>query len=142
MAKPDRERAATWRAWLEKNMITNGFKQVDLVNRSDGAISPTMVSNWMSERSGADSRAVVIAARILHAPVIEALRAAGHHELADLFGPAQQNQEHPAIQRIRNSSMSDEDKEDYIRIIRRRLARIDDYADARIAESKEDDGAA
>lgn len=83
-----RRRTATaqqWARWLNEALASHKppLLPVDLVKRSGGAFQTGHVAHWTNGDNTASAEAVLLIARIVGRDPVEALRAAGHHTLAD-----------------------------------------------------------
>ena len=79
-----RETAKRWAAWIATALDRMRWTPAAFAAASDGAISRQVASKWLNADHTATAELAIIAARILKADAIEALRAAGHDEIADL----------------------------------------------------------
>lgn len=59
------------------------MRQIDIINATDGQISSGTIAKWWTAENTASPEAAIAVARVLHADAIDALRAAGHDEIAD-----------------------------------------------------------
>lgn len=87
MAGSDHGSAATWKDWINTQFAARGNPQQQSVAEALGVGNST-VSKWRKGVNPPDADAAVRAAKHFGRPAHEALRAAGHHELADLVDPA------------------------------------------------------
>jgi hypothetical protein len=94
MSRPPREQrraelartAQHWGNWLRSALTERGMEikmLVELGNRAGARFEKTAVSKWLAGDNAADPTNAVVIARILGRDPLEALRAAGHHTLAD-----------------------------------------------------------
>lgn len=78
--------AAQWAAWLKDALAHSGMSASEMAARStghDAAFQTGHVTHWTKGDNTASAEAVLLIARILERNPVEALRAAGHHDLAD-----------------------------------------------------------
>lgn len=85
--------AELWRQWLTDRMAEAGIDAAELVARSDGQLSKTMVSHWLRGASRPVPEVALRVAEILGVPESEAFGASGHLKLAGVvsklaMGPA------------------------------------------------------
>lgn len=73
--------AQRWRDWLVPAMERAKMRQIDVVRNSNGQLQPAVVSKWVNGEFSASPQYAVLVARILDADPIEALKAAGHHDI-------------------------------------------------------------
>lgn len=73
--------AQRWRDWLVPEMERAEMRQIDVVRASSGQLQPAVVSKWVNGEFTASPDYAILAARILGADPLEALAAAGHHEI-------------------------------------------------------------
>lgn len=77
-----REAAARrWSRWLVGQMDRAKMRQKDLALGSSGQLTPGVISKWVIGETVAAPDSAIIAARVLGADPIEALREAGYHEI-------------------------------------------------------------
>lgn len=82
----ERERrlnAERWAAWLNPALKQAGIGAPGLESASDGQITRQTAYKWINGEHAATAELAIIAARILGADAIDALRAAGHDAIAD-----------------------------------------------------------
>jgi hypothetical protein len=72
-----------WQQWLDRSLKAAGIASSSLDALTGGVVTASMRSNWKKGRSGASPTVVVEIANTLGAGAAEALRAAGHHVIAD-----------------------------------------------------------
>lgn len=110
-AKGREQRAAIalqWSTWLRETASARRMRQIDIVTGSNGQIASGTVAKWWTAENTASPEAAIAVARVLHADAIDALRAAGHHEIADL---AEQIRTDPIGARITRELENIEDDE-------------------------------
>lgn len=79
------ERAAAWAVWLIEAMDAAGERSLSLAARSGGRFDASQVSRWRRRRGSAPSaESAVVAAVLLGADPVQALRVCGYAVLADL----------------------------------------------------------
>jgi hypothetical protein len=81
----ERERRANaerWAAWLTPALARAGWRPADLAAASDGEISRQVASKWTNADHAPVPKLAILTARLLKRDAIEALRAAGHEEIA------------------------------------------------------------
>jgi hypothetical protein len=94
MPRPPREQrraelartAQLWGQWLRSALTEHPTEikmLVELGNRAGARFDKTAVSKWLAGDNAADPTNAVVIARILGRDPLEALRAAGHHTLAE-----------------------------------------------------------
>lgn len=89
MAKDDTNAGDNWARWVNAQFDSpagRGVAQFELAKAV--GVGNSAVSKWRKGAHPADADAAVRAAKYFRRPVHEALRAAGHDELADLLDPA------------------------------------------------------
>lgn len=113
------ENVERWRKWLTTAMAEARVEPKDLVNGSGGAIDKGSVSHWVNGENPASSESAIAVARVLRRDPVEALRAAGHEELADALAQSIAD----AAVRMRSSLEAE---------LRAHLAGLDAEVDARL----------
>lgn len=91
MPRPGREQqeqerrtnAERWAAWLNPALKEVGWNASDLAAASNGRISRQVASKWMNADHAPVAKLAILTARLVRRNVVEALRAAGHGEIAD-----------------------------------------------------------
>lgn len=78
------ENARRWAAWLNPALKESGWIPATLAAQSGGAISRQVASKWTNADHAPVPRLAILTARLLGRDPVEALRAAGHGEIADL----------------------------------------------------------
>lgn len=118
----------TWSRWLNHWLSIRNMTQAQLVEASSGDLNPKTVSKWVNAASAASSDFAVIVARILNAPVTEAMKAAGYPLTAEEIGKdAPEAPVDPGIRDILAADLlTDEEKARWIRVYQ------DDLAQARL----------
>lgn len=81
---PDEGQRTAWAQWLAEAMRREGVTPAELAELSGGLFDVATVSRWLNGQGAASPEIAVFVSRVLHANVVEALRAAGHGEIADL----------------------------------------------------------
>jgi len=114
----------TWSIWLTRWMGIRGMTQTMLRDASDGALNLKTISKWANAAAAASADLAVITARILNAPVAEAMKAAGFPLVAEeLAKDAPDAAVDPGIREILAADLlSDEEKARYIQMYQSDLA--------------------
>lgn len=81
------QNAATWAAYVTTALAEHDppLQPIDLVKRSGGVFDTGKVSHWTNGDNSASADSALLFAQILGRDLAEALRAAGHHAMADAF---------------------------------------------------------
>lgn len=77
--------AQAWASWLNTALLEHEppLRPADLVRKSNGAFGTGHTTKWTNGDNSASPEHVLLIARILDRDPVEALRAAGHHTIAD-----------------------------------------------------------
>lgn len=77
--------ARIWAAWLNRALADHQppLRPADLARMSNGAFGTGHTTKWTNADNTASAEHVLLIARLLERDPVEALRAAGHHMLAD-----------------------------------------------------------
>ncbi len=77
--------ARIWARWLNQALADHKppLRPADLVRMSDNAFGTGHTTKWTNADNTASAEHVLLIARLLKRDPVEALRAAGHHTLAD-----------------------------------------------------------
>lgn len=101
MAGSDQDSRATWKAWVDAQFNAHpDAKQQDLA--AAAKVGNSAVSKWRKGSNVADADAAGRAAVFFGRPPVEAMRAAGHHELLELLGVGETDEtiKDPFVQEI------------------------------------------
>lgn len=121
----------TWSAWLNRWLGIKGMTQTRFAEAS--GLNLKTVSKWVNGAAAASADLAVVAARILDAPVVEAMRAAGFPLVAEEMAKGTpETAVDPGIQEILAADLiTDEEKAGYIQVYQADLA----HAAARARET-------
>lgn len=79
--------AQQWSAWVNEAMKAEGVSPAELIKRTaprmPKPLDKSAISHWANATNSADSETVILVALALNRDPVPALRAAGHHVLAD-----------------------------------------------------------
>lgn len=128
-----------WAKWLKGQLLARDWRQIDLVNASNGELKASPVSKWLLGENAADARMAFIAARALRADPAVALREAGHEEIADFIDAERSETQRSATEPIDDTiaillaaeALDDDERADLIRLHQAR--RKMDHESARAA---------
>lgn len=114
----------TWSIWLTRWMGIRGMTQTMLRDASNGALNLKTISKWANAAAAASADLVVTTARILDAPIAEAMKAAGFPLVAEeLAKEAPEAVVDPGIREILAADLlSDEEKARFIQMYQSDLA--------------------
>jgi hypothetical protein len=126
MPRSDSDRPLTpWQEYVKARLDDSGRRQKEFDGLTSGVITNTMVSNWVTGRSGAEPEAAALFALTTGAPVMTALRAAGHETLADIIGSQMATARDPRIAKMLDDPLLTEaDRTDFQEIVARRENRL------------------
>jgi hypothetical protein len=123
-----RENAERWAAWLNPALKEAGWTPAALGAASDGAISRQVASKWTNADHAPVPKLAILTARLLHRDAVEALRAAGHAEIAQL---AEEMRADPVAAQVKQELQAIED-DPY-------LGRLDAWADRGVITEQDRD---
>lgn len=117
MAESD-DAKRTWSAWVNHWLAVRGWSQTQLRDASSGELNQKTISKWVTAQTAASAELAVIAARILNAPVGDAMRAAGYPLVAEELAKTSPDAAiDPGIQEILDADLlTDEEKANYIKM--------------------------
>ncbi len=119
------ERKKVWQAYVKSRLDDSGLKQFELEALTDGVVTTTMVSNWVTGRSGVEAEAAALFALATNSPVGEALEAAGYGKFAEIVASQMAPQADPRITRLLDDPLlTEEDRSDFRELLQRRQNRL------------------
>jgi len=124
MAESD-DAKRTWSTWVNHWLAVRGWSQTQLRDASRGELNQKTISKWVTAQTAASAELAIIAARILNAPVADAMRAAGYPLVAEeLAKTSPGTTVDPGIQDILDADLlTDEEKATFIQSYQADLAR-------------------
>lgn len=130
-----------WRQWLTDRMAEAGVDAAELVARSDGQFSKSMVHQWLRGFSRPAAEMALRVAEILGVPESEAFGASGHLKLAGAvskLATARGNEgslADPALQEILGLELlTESQRAEFIDVYRRNLEDVQKRAQALVDE--------
>jgi hypothetical protein len=122
---PSSENKKAWQAYVKQRLEESGRKQNELAELTDQVLTPTMVSNWVVGRSGAEPETAALFALATGRPVGEALRVAGHGRLAEIVAAQMAPEQDPRLTRLlKNPLLTEADRADFQELLHRRQNRL------------------
>jgi len=111
----------TWSAWVNHWLTVRfgpGWTQTQFRDASNGELNQKTISKWVTAQAAASAELAIIAARILNAPVADAMRAAGFPLVAEELAKTSPGATvDPGIQEILDADLlTDEEKASYIKM--------------------------
>jgi hypothetical protein len=118
----------TWAAWLRAALA--GRPQKYLAEHSRGEISEGLISKWLGGQiQQPKPAAALLVADILRVPREQALRAAGHDDLAGIKHPEPESEPvDPLLQELLDMGLPDAALQRILEIRKRRIAQADEEA--------------